>query len=312
MCSAASVSTACPLLASCDVLFEVGGQTPFVTSFETRSTTLSGSLDSSSRTEDLIAFVIFFCNSEYRIGLETVYAVTWNPSFCSWDLIEAVSDISMESSDGRGLRGTVAFVGETTPLGEVGLSGVTIPVLPREDDGVIEVEPALALAPKNDENGLIRPNLAGGALSLGLSFSLADASSIGVLFSGGNGRMAVSVDMSYVGKNVDEGEVQVGRRAEIAVCRRAVSLTACMMVESGGKIDSKQILLPRIVPNIPDRDTNMLGGSSSFFRLVSLPLLGRLDRASGDTTKTMWSRSICGVIGNDDAGVVGKSRTAYY
>ena len=189
---------------------------------------------------------------------------------------------------------------------------MTIPVLPREDDGVIEVEPVPELAPKKDANGLIRPNLAGGALSLGLSFSLADASSIGVLFSGGNGRMAVSVDISYVGKKVDEVEVQVGRRAEMAACRRAVSLTACMMVESGGRIDSKQILLPRIVPSMPDRDTDMLGGSSSLYRLVSLPLLGRLERASGDTTKTIWSRSICGVTGNDDAGVVGKSSTACY
>ena len=93
---------------------------------------------------------------------------------------------------------------------------MTIPVLPREDDGVIEVEPALALAPKNDANGLIRPNLACGALSFGLSFSFVDASSIGALFSGGNGRIAVSVDISYVGKKVDEEEVQVGRRAEIA------------------------------------------------------------------------------------------------
>jgi hypothetical protein len=188
---------------------------------------------------------------------------------------------------------------------------VTIPVLPREDDGVIEVELALALAPKKDANGLIRPNFAGGPLSFGVSFSFDDASSIGALFSGGNGRIAVSVDISYVGKNVDEEEVQVGRRAEIAVCRRAVSLTACMMVESGGRIDSKQILLPRIVPSIPDSDTNILAGSSSLFRLVSLPLLGRLERASGDTTNTIWSRSICGVTGNDDAGVVGRRSTAY-
>lgn len=90
-----------------------------------------------------------------------------------------------------------------------------------------------------------------------------------------------------MGKKVDEEEVQVGRRAEIAAWRRAVSLTACMIVESEGKIDSKQILEPRIVPSMPDRDTNMLGGSSSLIRLVSLPLLGRLERASGDTTKTI-------------------------
>jgi hypothetical protein len=164
---------------------------------------------------------------------------------------------------------------------------VTIPVLPREDDGVIDVEPALALAPKKDANGLIRPNLAGGALSFEVSLSFVDASSTGALFSGGKGRIAVSVEMSYVGKKVDEVEVQVGRRADIAACRRAVSLIACMMVESGGSIDSKQILLPRIVPSMPDRDTNILGGSSSLFRLASLPLLGRLERASGDTTKTM-------------------------
>jgi hypothetical protein len=98
----------------------------------------------------------------------------------------------------------------------------------------------------------------------------------------------------------------------MAACRRAVSLTACMMVESGGSIDSKQILLPRIVPSMPDKDTNMLGGSSSLFRPVSLPLLGRLERASGDTTKTIWSRSICGVTGNDDAWVAGKRSTAWY
>jgi hypothetical protein len=54
----------------------------------------------------------------------------------------------------------------------------------------------------------------------------------------------------------------------------------------------------------------MLAGSSSFARLASLPLLGRLDNPSGDTTKTIWSRSICGVTGNEDAGVVGRSNTA--
>lgn len=171
---------------------------------------------------------------------------------------------------------------------------MTAPVPPRDDDGVIEVDPelVLALAPKKDAKGLIRPNFAGGALSLGVSFSFVEGSSSGALFKGGNGKVAVSADMSYVGKKAEVVEVEVGRRAEMAVWRSAVSLTDCMMVESGGRIDSKLILLPRIVPSMPDRDTNILGGSSSFVRLASLPLLGRLESASADTTKTIWSRSI--------------------
>ena len=63
ICNAASVSVASDLL-SCNELPLFGGQTPFVTSFVIRSTTLSGSRDNSSRIADLTAFVIFFCNSE--------------------------------------------------------------------------------------------------------------------------------------------------------------------------------------------------------------------------------------------------------
>ena len=152
---------------------------------------------------------------------------------------------------------------------------------------VVELELALLLAPKNDANGLMRPNFAVEALSLVVSFSLVDVSSSGALLSGGKGKMAVSADRSYEGKNVEDAEVDVGRRAEMAFWRRAVSRIASMILESGGKIDSKQILLPRIVPSIPDKVTNMLGDSSSVGRLASLLLLGRLLSASGDITKTI-------------------------
>ena len=218
-----------------------------------------------------------------------MYAITWNPSLCSRDRIEAVSEISIESKEGRGLRGTEACCGETISLGEGALSGDTAPegLRDEEDAVVVELELALLLAPKNDANGLMRPNFAVEALSLVVSFSLVDVSSSGALLSGGKGKMAVSADRSYEGKNVEDAEVDVGRRAEMAFWRRAVSRIASMILESGGKIDSKQILLPRIVPSIPDKVTNMLGDSSSVGRLASLLLLGRLLSASGDITKTI-------------------------
>lgn len=156
------------------------------------------------------------------------------------------------------------------------------PVVPR--DGDEDEEPAFTLAPKKDANGLIRPNLAGAALSFA-SFSFCVGKSSGAaLLIGGKGRAAVSADSSNEGYVVEETDVVVDRRERIVVCRRAGSRMACIRDESGGSIDSKQILLPFIVPSMPDSDTN---SSSTSVRLASFPLLGRRVDESEDTMNTI-------------------------
>ena len=174
------------------------------------------------------------------------------------------------------------MVGETTSLGEVGGSGVAVPVVPR--DGDEDEFPELALAPKNDANGLIRPNLAGAALSFA-SFSFCVGKSSGAaLLIGGKGRAAVSADSSNEGYELEEADVRADRRERMVACRRAGSRIACINDESGGSIDSKQILLPFIVPSMPDSDTN---SSSTSVRLASFPLLGRRVDEPEDTMNTI-------------------------
>lgn len=162
-----------------------------------------------------------------------------------------MSDSCIEINDGRGLSwggGPATLLEIPGRSGEVGLSGLAVFTVPRDgDEGVAApVADGDELCPKNDANGLIRPNLPDVALSLSFSLSLFFISvanvDAGPLLGGGNGSDAVWCEISKVGREVDD-DLNVGRREETADCRVAGSRTACMRLESEGNIDSTVKLL---------------------------------------------------------------------
>jgi hypothetical protein len=166
------------------------------------------------------------------------------------------------------------------------------------DEGSIDVEGvgdgACVFAPKNDANGLIRPNLAGVAFSRSLSLSFPPAVPSGgtALLTGGKGNEALSDDRSYAVVWEVGVKRKVGRRDDIIVCRSETSRRASMRGESDGRIDSNWSLVPRIVPIMPEREATMHIGSEVSSRWAALPFDCNGTVASGGAMNTMWSRRI--------------------
>lgn len=209
-----------------------------MTSLHVLSSTFSGRPASSSRIAVRKALVKFLCTSPDRIGREIVSAVTVKPSLWSSERKEAVSDISIDKRDGRGLSCPGALEGRSVIAGDGARSGVAALRAAREGDEGVDA--AGAGWPKNEAKGLIRPNLPDCTRSFSrasLSCLSPTVDGVAALLMGGNGSDAVSLDRSNVGRVTDPSNAD-DLNVDIVACRAPGSRIACINDESKGRIDS--------------------------------------------------------------------------